>query len=558
MGRGLDRALCLELLKTEGTAAGVHRALADRGIHVIYGTVRRVLQEPPETPRRTKSRFASTADGDRVARLPAIASPALVEGRTLYPGTVVEELPRNILKSGSNSSKIGGMVLKGRWKGMPIYTLTLEERATCPTSCGHWRSCLVPETPVLCADLLWRPLGSLKAGDLIVGFDEERVDGSRKTRPSAVEAVRVVKKRCVKITTDRGTVICTLDHQWLAKGNSLAGGRARDWRVYNWREAADLRSGDEIAHIISPWAPDTSYEAGRIRGFVEGEGCISTHMNGGFPKCEMSWAQLPGQLMDEICRAVSDKGFGVSRWGVVSGVNDSDVDHARIVGGWRESVRFVGTFRPTRILQNAAEIAFNRDISQGSNAAATVIEFEDVGERDVVEIATTTKTFIANGLAAHNCFGNKMQFAQRMSHKHPRFGSALAENVRRLGEEHPGGFVVRLHVLGDFFSVAYVRLWEGLLDSVLPLRVFGYSARWDVQADPVAAALVPLAVRRWSRFAMRFSDAPVDECSTVSIEHPVQKPKHAFLCPEQLGRTESCSTCAACWSTKKPVAFIQH
>jgi hypothetical protein len=40
----LDRALCAKLLKTEGSAAGVHRALAARGIHVIYGTVRRALK----------------------------------------------------------------------------------------------------------------------------------------------------------------------------------------------------------------------------------------------------------------------------------------------------------------------------------------------------------------------------------------------------------------------------------------------------------------------------------------------------------------------------------
>jgi hypothetical protein len=353
-------------------------------------------------------------------------------------------------------------------------------------------------------------------------------------------------------------VICTLDHQWLAKGYSLAGGRARDWRVYGWREAGDLRAGDDIAFIISPWAADASYEGGRIRGFVEGEGCISAYPNGAFPKCEMSWTQLPGRLMDEICDAVSDKGFDVSRWAAVSGVNDSDVVHARINGGWREAVRFIGTFRPTRILQNATEIAFNRDISQGSNAAAKILGFEDAGEREVVEIATTTKTFIANGLAAHNCFGNKMHFAQRISHKAPGFANALVADVERLGREHPGGFVVRLHVLGDFFSVSYVKLWEALLDNVLALRVFGYTARWDAQNDPIARALVALTMRRWERFAMRFSDAPTDECATVSIEHPVQAPGDAIVCPEQMGKTESCSTCGLCWQSRRRVAFLQH
>jgi hypothetical protein len=88
------------------------------------------------------------------------------------------------------------------------------------------------------------------------------------------------------------------------------------------------------------------------------------------------------------------------------------------------------------------------------------------------------------------------------------------------------------------------------------LWVFGALGR---RADPVAAALVPLVIRRWGRFAIRFSDAPVDECSTVSIEHPVQVPADAVVCPEQMGQTESCSTCGFCWqSRRRVVAFVQH
>jgi hypothetical protein len=95
--------------------------------------------------RRTKSRFASKPLTGRPASLPPFDHPALTEGRTLYPSTVRE--PRRdaadqwALKSGENSAKIGGLILKGRWHGFPIYTLTLEERATRPRDCRHWRSC---------------------------------------------------------------------------------------------------------------------------------------------------------------------------------------------------------------------------------------------------------------------------------------------------------------------------------------------------------------------------------------------------------------------------------
>lgn len=68
--------------------------------------------------------------------------PALVVGRTIYPSTVVapHESPR-LLVSGINASKIGKAITRGAWRGLPIYTLTLEERATCPRACALWREC---------------------------------------------------------------------------------------------------------------------------------------------------------------------------------------------------------------------------------------------------------------------------------------------------------------------------------------------------------------------------------------------------------------------------------
>jgi hypothetical protein len=60
---------------------------------------------------------------------------------------------------------------------------------------------------------------------------------------------------------------------------------------------------------------------------------------------------------------------------------------------------------------------------------------------------------------------------------------------------------------------------------------------------------------------VRFINAPYpfEAPSTVSIEHPFQKPKEAVICPEQIGRTtESYSTWGLCWATTKRVAFVQN
>lgn len=164
-----------------------------------------------------------------------------------------------------------------------------------------------------------------------------------------------------------------------------------------------------------------------------------------------------------------------------------------------------------------------------------------------------------------SCFGNSMQHAHRFAHG-ADLETRLIEEVHALGRKHPGGFAVRLHVLGDFYSVRYVQLWEMLLEEVPQFHAFGFSARWDCDRDPIAAALVRLVLKNWDRFAIRFSNAPIDECSTVSIEHPKQKPDDAIICPQQLPTEEfkrkaksiCCGDCTLCWQSKTRVAFIQH
>lgn len=47
----------------------------------------------------------------------------------------------SLLVSGHSNVKIGRDVRKGHLKGYWIYTLSLEERATCPASCQHWTDC---------------------------------------------------------------------------------------------------------------------------------------------------------------------------------------------------------------------------------------------------------------------------------------------------------------------------------------------------------------------------------------------------------------------------------
>ena len=249
----------------------------------------------PITPQEKLSRHAPKSLDDHVAKMPPFNHPALTEGRTIYPATVVPVHGLlNVLVSGENSWKIGSTITKGRWRGFPIYTLTLEERATCPTSCAHWRS----------------------------------------------------------------------------------------------------------------------------------------------------------------------------------------------------------------------------------------------------------------------CYGSSMHFAKRIAHG-DAFEERLGFEVGLLSYRHPGGFAIRLHVLGDFYSPAYVDLWRAMLDRYPSLHVFGFTARID-DGDSIAARLRSLVNDHWPRFGVRFSNAAGAGPNTITIEHPVQKPADAIVCPQQLGKTASCATCALCWSTERRIAFVRH
>ncbi len=158
-----------------------------------------------------------------------------------------------------------------------------------------------------------------------------------------------------------------------------------------------------------------------------------------------------------------------------------------------------------------------------------------------------------------SCYGNKMQFADRVQ-AGPDLEWRLVREVALLEARHPNGFAVRLHNLGDFYSVEYVELWRRLLERHSALHIWGYTARWQVKDDPIAAALADIVGKKWNRFAVRLSNAPpsLRVPKTITVEHPKQVPEDAVLCPEQIGKTESCSTCAFCWQSKRRVAFLQH
>jgi hypothetical protein len=163
------------------------------------------------------------------------------------------------------------------------------------------------------------------------------------------------------------------------------------------------------------------------------------------------------------------------------------------------------------------------------------------------------KTCPSTCAESRTCYGNSMNWARRISAT-PAFERRLWDELEAKQARHADGFVVRLHVLGDFYSTDYVELWAEALETFLALRVFGYTAHApDSEIGTLIRELIGL---RPDRFALRFSGLDADHHGSVVIERG-EATRHT-ICPAQTGGTDCCATCGFCWQSDRTVAFWRH
>lgn len=156
-----------------------------------------------------------------------------------------------------------------------------------------------------------------------------------------------------------------------------------------------------------------------------------------------------------------------------------------------------------------------------------------------------------------DCYGNKMNWPMRWE-AGAALEARLDDELRALAREHRKGFVVRLHVLGDFYSVGYVERWLGWLLTIPQLHVWGYSA-WAADTR-IGAALAAVAEGSWGRFAVRLSNAGLSERGSSSIyatglRGPTEQ---GIVCPVESGDAECCATCGLCWQSQRNIVFLAH
>lgn len=284
----------------------------------------------------------------------------------------------------ARTGKVRAIILKGRQQGC----------------------CLDPDTKVLTADLEWIRIGDVQPGRELVAVDEETsslAPGSgggrgRKMRTSTVEAVVQAREPSYKVTLDDGRQIITSGkHRWLVRKS------ATQWK---WRSidgvAADKRDaikvGDKFRSVTSPWGAAT-FDDAWFGGMIDGEGSMDQSPSRSGIRLAVS--QRAGAVLDKMeshCRKrgwghyiVSDDGPRKTKYGrqAVHAVNISNIGSMFEVMGRCRPVRFVSR-------------RWWEGKSMPDSGERVVVSIEPLGVRDVVDIQTSTGTFLAEGLVSHN------------------------------------------------------------------------------------------------------------------------------------------------------------
>ena len=259
--------------------------------------------------------------------------------------------------------------------------------------------CLESSTRVLKLDLTWVPIGSLEVGDELLGFDENPLasTGSRRWRSSTVTQIHHEPASLCKILrTEYCTLTITGDHSVLTYKGRL--GKKR------WLNVDDLLIGQDhqstLVYLFPPWESRQDYNSGWIAGFFDGEGHLMKKSNSKGSNYA-GFAQNSGPVCTEAILRLNRSGFYTFLHGEQR-TNGVTCEHHYIRGGFKETLQFIGQIRPNRLLCNLQN-RLRYGGPEFRTICSRVISRHDGGWHPTTDITTTTGTFIAEGLAVHNC-----------------------------------------------------------------------------------------------------------------------------------------------------------
>mgnify|MGYP003153770038 CR=1 FL=1 len=157
------------------------------------------------------------------------------------------------------------------------------------------------------------------------------------------------------------------------------------------------------------------------------------------------------------------------------------------------------------------------------------------------------------------CYGNNMPFAHRMGNKdqnllQKRIYNELLNSTNKL-------LLIRLHILGDFFNVKYVKFWSIMLNTFKNIALWGFTAN-NINSKislsrNIAKEIIKLNYSEHSH--IRFSNDLTNKFSGNSYDIVKPVKGKSIVCPVQENKTANCGTCGLCWNQKtQSIIFKTH
>ena len=281
------------------------------------------------------------------------------------------------------TGKVRALILKGRQQGC----------------------CYAPNMRVLTSDYRWIEIKDINPGDKLLAVDEESAGvtssgrkSERRIRNTRVEAKVLLRKEAFEITLSNGSkIIATGEHRHLCKKRS---GTDTQWRTVN-----DCKIGDHIrAFCNTPDHNDVTFEDGWFGGLLDGEGSF-----GASPCIRIALSQVEGAVLQRAKKYLEDNNIKYYelidsriRCGQRNKLGDKPV-HCLRIDRITDVIKLLSKTRPSRFVdRNCFDGKKMPKNCHGFNSWQEIVSIDPVGLIDVIDLQTSDKTFICEGLVSHN------------------------------------------------------------------------------------------------------------------------------------------------------------
>ena len=285
--------------------------------------------------------------------------------------------------------------------------------------------CFSEQMKVLTADYRWVRIADIQIGDRVVACDEEargvtKADRKcgRKMRTAIVEDKREFVKEAYEVLFDNGARLeVTSDHRMLC--------RKRGGTDLQWREVGTFRIGDVVRVVTRPPNYECqTYEDGWLAGMIDGEG--SARLSG---SKRISISQVNNNSLLRIKNYFRDIGMPFKevidnrKAGEKSKLGNKPV-HRIDIHRMGYFIELFARCRPMRFTCDEWHVGHDlpgKAVTDEDDLRpwAKVISIRSLGEMKVVDLQTSEKTFICEGLVSHNSTYIEGRFYWLVTH---RFG----------------------------------------------------------------------------------------------------------------------------------------